>query len=165
MVGMINDDGSIVEDGMDGLEGLIHGDADGDVDMMESDSGGNGAARRRSLPSIRTDFTQQGGNPITPASGVSTAYTPTPGVHHANTYPPIGHQQSRASPAGLLKVQESPKEQNIAPTANMQPPGNDGVSHEYVRGLEVRIKQLESTVEELRRELASTRAAEETTAS
>ena len=158
MVGMINEDGSMVEsDGMDGLESLIHGDADGDVDML-SDSTGT-AARRRSLPSIRTDFSQQGqqqgNNPITPASGVSTAYTPTPGVLHANTYP----MSTPRTP--LLKVQESPKEQ-VAPTANMNSGNQEGGMYVYVRNLEERVRSLEKTVVELREELAVLKPAAET---
>jgi hypothetical protein len=106
----VNEDGSIGmggdDDGMEGLEGLMgEGDGDGDIDMIGAD-GGN---RRRSLPSIRTDFPSgpsgsggvQGGNPITPASGY------TPNAHH-NTYPPLGTPSNRTasmsgpSPAGLF---------------------------------------------------------------
>jgi len=87
------------DDGMEGLEGLMDGDPDGDVDMIGG-SDGNGS-RRRSLPSIRTDFstgsqnpvTVQGGNPITPASGY------TPNQHH-NTYPPLGTPNRTASTSG-----------------------------------------------------------------
>ncbi|KAI5783671.1 hypothetical protein EDC01DRAFT_216522 [Geopyxis carbonaria] len=108
MAGMLNEDGSIVqglgvdqEDGMEGLEGLIGADPDGDVDMMGSD-GGTGGSRRRSLPSIRTDFSNAGnapGNPITPASGASTfSHTPTP--HHSNTYPTLNTPRNTASTSG-----------------------------------------------------------------
>ncbi|KAI5796980.1 hypothetical protein FPQ18DRAFT_422251 [Pyronema domesticum] len=71
---------------MEGLKGLMDGDADEDVDMI-------GSTLRRSLPSIHTDFsngqavtiTIQGGNPITPVFGV-TNYGHTPNQHH-NTFP------------------------------------------------------------------------------
>ena len=98
----VSEDGSMGmaggdDDGMEGLEGLIDGDADGDVDMIGA-GGTDGSSRRRSLPSIRTDFSSgtsggTGGNPITPASG-----TPghTPNQHH-NSYPPLGNRANSTS--------------------------------------------------------------------
>lgn len=124
----VNDDGSIVmgeEDGMDGLEGLIDGDGDGDIDMIGAGNTDEGN-RRRSLPSIRTDFSSgppsgsQGGNPITPASG----YTPNP---HHNTYPPLGTPSNRTastasgpSPAGLFPPTMSMKPNTPTSASPMQ---------------------------------------------
>jgi len=113
----VSEDGSLGmaggdEDGMEGLEGLIDGDHDGDVDMIGA-GGTDGSSRRRSLPSIRTDFSSgasgvTGGNPITPASG-----TPghAPNQHH-NTYPPLGNRANSTSgplPAGLFPPQMAGK--------------------------------------------------------
>jgi hypothetical protein len=89
---------------MEGLEGLMDGDADGDVDMIGSTDSND--PRRRSLPSIRTDFsngqavtiTIQGGNPITPASGV-TNYGHTPNQHHSS-FPGLSTPNRTASTAG-----------------------------------------------------------------
>jgi hypothetical protein len=84
------------DDSMEGLDGLIEGDPDGDVDMIGSEEG----PRRRSLPSIRTDFshgTQNSQGQITPSS---SGYSHVQGTHHHPTYPPLNTPNRTASTAG-----------------------------------------------------------------
>jgi len=90
----MGEDGSLVpglggdnDDGMEGLEGLIDGDPDGDVDMMSGEHN-----RRRSLPSIRTDFSASQTATNNPAGGYAhpSQGNPGGGGHH-NTYPPLNN--------------------------------------------------------------------------
>lgn len=183
----VGEDGSMSlgphDEEMDGLDSLIDGDQDGDIDM-----GGTvdppASSRRRSLPSIRTDFSTTAGvggvQTITPASG----YTPNP--HHSHTYPPtrttpasLKPQPPPPQPTPVSAIMLSPHNNTLttsprpvspgfqAPAANMGGVGGVGgtavVGNNvfagfdgiwgYVRGLESRVKNLEETVVGLRARL------------